>query len=468
MDILFLSSRLFLGENDGPDFINGGIIVTTEGKIRKILRGAGEVNSYVYTHESEAVFDFEDKVLMPGLIDVNVHISEPGRNDWEGFSCATKAAAAGGITTILDRPQYSVPFTTSLENLKCKVTTARGKLFVDVGFWGGLIDNNSKDIEKMVQSGVMGIQCSMCPLEDFPATSSEEIEKVLPLLDDHILAVHTELPLQKPINPNPLEPKMYKTFLDTRPESMEINAVKQICKIAENHTKTKFHIMNLSSSKTLTLMEASKKKGANISVETCPHYLFFNAESIPELRTEFKCLPPIRTSPNNDNLWEAIKTKQIDIISSNHCPCTNSAKCLSFGKNRGNFIDAFPGVSSLQFSLPAFWTKAREHGLGIRDVYRLLCANPAKLCGIDSFKGKIKEDYDADFCIWDPEVEFKVTPDINHSQNKPNPYMDMTLYGRVHATVVRGLHVYQLDEGFGQPLGKVVQRKSFKKIVKFC
>lgn len=249
---------------------------------------------------------------------------------------------------------------------------------------------------------------------------------------------------------------------------MEINAIKQICQLAENHKKTRFHIMNLSSSKAVPLIKSAKMNGANISVETCPHYLYFDAESVPNLRTEFKCLPPIRPNPNSENLWKAIKENQIDMISSNHCPCSNAAKCLSFGKNRGNFIDSFPGVSSLQFSLSAFWTKAKDHGLGIGDIYNLFCANPAKMCGIDSFKGKIEEGYDADFCIWDPEIEFRVTPDIIHSQNKPNPYMDLTLKGQVHATVVRGLHVYQIDEGFGQPLGKVIQRKSCKKIVKFC
>lgn len=247
-----------------------------------------------------------------------------------------------------------------------------------------------------------------------------------------------------------------------------MNAVKQICQLAENHIKTRFHIMNLSTSKALKMIEASKTNGANLSVETCPHYLYFNAETIPELRTELKCVPPIRPSPNSDNLWKAIKSGQIDIISSNHCPSTNAAKCLNFGKNRGNFINSFPGVSSLQFSLSVFWTKAKDHGLGIRDIYKLFCANPAKLCGIDSYKGKIRENYDADFCIWDPEVEFKVIPDLNNSRNKSNPYTDVILKGRVHATVVRGIHVYQVDEGFGQPLGKVIQRKSCKKVVKFC
>lgn len=249
---------------------------------------------------------------------------------------------------------------------------------------------------------------------------------------------------------------------------MEINAVREICLLAEQNIKTRFHIMNLSTSKAIPMIDASKRKGANLSVETCPHYLFFNAESIEELHTELKCVPPIRPVPNSDNLWKAIQLGQIDIISSNHCPSTNAAKCLSFGKNRGNFINSFPGISSLQFSLSAFWTKAKDHGLGIRDIYRLFCANPAKLCGIDSYKGKIRENFDADFCIWDPEVEFKVTPDLSHSQNKSSPYMEMTLKGRVHATVVRGLHVYQIDEGFGQPLGRVIQRKSCKKVVKFC
>lgn len=248
---------------------------------------------------------------------------------------------------------------------------------------------------------------------------------------------------------------------------METDGVKLMCKLAEANKKARIHFMNLSSSKTLPIIESAKNTNANISTETCPHYLYFNAESIPDLRTEFKCIPPIRERPNQDNLWRAVKDGGFDMITSNHCPSTNSAKCLSYGKNRGNFIDSFPGVSSLQFSLSAFWTKAQEQGLGIRDVYKLLCLNPAKMCGIDSFKGKIKEDYDADFCIWEPEVEFKVTADINHSQNKVTPYIDHKLKGLVHATVVRGLHVYQVDEGFGQPLGKVIQRKSCRKVVKF-
>lgn len=363
--------------------------------------------------------------------------------------------------------RYSIPSTTTLESLKSKISLARGKIYVDVGFWGGLVNDNSKEIEPMIQSGVIGINCSLFPLEDFSSTSKDSIEKVLSFLDDNILSVHSELPLQKPILPNQNEPKMYKTFLDTRPDSMEVNGVQQICQLAESNKKTKFHFMNLSSFKSLSIIEKSKTNGANISVETCPHYLYFDAESIPDLRTEFKCIPPIRSSSNKDSLWKAVKENKINIISSNHCPSTNSAKCLTYGKNRGNFISSFPGISSIQFSLSAFWTKAKEQGLGVRDVYRLLCLNPAKLCGVDSFKGKIKEEYDADFCIWDPDIEFKVTQDSNHSQNKISPYIDMNLKGQVHATVVRGLHVYQIDEGFGQPLGKVIQRKSCKKVVKF-
>lgn len=363
--------------------------------------------------------------------------------------------------------RYSIPSTTTLESLKSKISLARGKIYVDVGFWGGLVNDNSKEIEPMIQSGVIGINCSLFPLEDFSSTSKDSIEKVLSFLDDNILSVHSELPLQKPILPNQNEPKMYKTFLDTRPDSMEVNGVQQICQLAESNKKIKFHFMNLSSFKSLSIIEKSKTNGANISVETCPHYLYFDAESIPDLRTEFKCIPPIRSSSNKDSLWKAVKENKINIISSNHCPSTNSAKCLTYGKNRGNFISSFPGISSIQFSLSAFWTKAKEQGLGVRDVYRLLCLNPAKLCGVDSFKGKIKEEYDADFCIWDPDIEFKVTQDSNHSQNKTSPYIDMNLKGQVHATVVRGLHVYQIDEGFGQPLGKVIQRKSCKKVVKF-
>ncbi|XP_011178897.1 allantoinase [Zeugodacus cucurbitae] len=471
MDLLFLSKRIFLGTEQG--FLNGGIIVDTEGIIRKILRTAQEVNTYVYNTESEAVYDFGDKVLMPGLIDANVNVSEPGRKDWEGFVTATKAAAAGGFTTIIDRPTNTIPPTTSVAALKTKSGVARGKIYVDVGFWGGLVPENAKEAEPLLGAGVIGLQCTLSPTpapvgDAFPAINRKELEEVIEKLEDGtVVAFNAELPLKTHIAPDEEEPKKYESFSRTRPAEMEVNAVQLISQLATAYKGKHMHIMNVSSADVLPIVAQCKRAGANLTVETCPHYLTLCAEQIEDCHTEFKAQPPIRSKSNQPALWDALKNGCVDIIASNHSPATPGVKCLNYGRARGNFLNAWPGVSSLQLGLSVVWTHCQTQGLGMEHIYRLMCQNPAVLCGLSSFKSKIEEGYDADFCIWDPEEEFSVSADMLFSTNKATPYMDQRLRGVVHATVVRGLHVYQQYEGFGQPLGKVLLRKTTKKIVKF-
>uniref|UniRef100_A0A1A9W346 allantoinase n=1 Tax=Glossina brevipalpis TaxID=37001 RepID=A0A1A9W346_9MUSC len=471
MDLLFMSKRIYLGTKEG--FINGGIIVSEDGIIKKVMHTPQEVNSYLYNTESQAVFDFENMVLMPGLIDVNVHINEPGRKDWEGFSNATKAAAAGGFTTIIDRPTNAVPPTTSLAGLKAKISTARGKIFVDIGFWGGLIPENSQELLPLLRAGVMGLQCSLSrtaePVnKEFPAITTEQLNNILSKLDDDIvIAIHAESALPQPIAANENEPKCYESFLRTRPSRMEINAVQAITELALKHRKKHFHLLNLSSSEVLCLIKDSKEKGAQLTAETCPHYLSLAAEDIEDGHTEFKTQPPIRAKSNQPALWEAIKNGCLDIIASDHSPATAGPKCLTCGRSRGNFLNAWPGISSLQLGLSIVWTHCQRYGLGMQHIYKSMCENPALLCGLERFKGKIAEGYDADFCIWDPDEEFQVSPDMLQSANKSTPYANQRLRGVVHATVVRGLHVYQQYESFGQPLGKILLRKTSQKIVKF-
>ncbi|XP_055389741.1 uncharacterized protein LOC129618776 isoform X2 [Condylostylus longicornis] len=453
MDILFVSQKIFLGDNC-EDFIDGAILVTTEGKIRQILRNREQVNSFIYNNEPESVIDFKDKILMPGLVDINVNIFEPGRNDWEGFVTATKAAAAGGITTLFDMPIYNVPPTVSAETLKAKALIARGKCFVDVGLWGGITSSNVKnstEIENLARSGVIGLYCSLCPSQtnEFSEVKKSDIQSISNIVE------------------NSDEPKKYVTFLDTRPAFMEKAAVEIITALSVENKSIPIHILNLSCAETLPIIKECKSKGGKLTVETCPHYLIFDSESINDTQTEFKCFPPIRDKENKDKLWKAIASHEIDIISSNHSPTLPGLKCLTYGKTRGNFLKAWSGIASLQLGLSIFWTECRKYGLDIKDVYRLFCKNPTKLCGIGHVKGVIKEGYDADFCVWDPNEEFTVSKEDLFMQNKSTPYLNMRLKGVVYATVVRGLHVYERYSGFGQPLGRIILRRPTKQVVRF-
>ncbi|XP_017041922.1 allantoinase [Drosophila ficusphila] len=484
MDLLFLSRRIFLGDGSQNSLIHGGIIVDTEGIIRKVLRSPQEVNTYLYNTESESVYDFGDLVLMPGLIDPNVHINEPGRKDWEGFAAATKAAAAGGFTTIIDRPTNAAPPTVSVAGLKAKTSTARGKIYVDVGFWGGLIPGNGDQLAPLLNAGVIGLQCTLYgsapPVaQEFPAVNEAQLEEALVRLEkDHdegeaLIAVHAELPLPTEIPFDEEAPRAYGTFLATRPHEMETSATQLLCRVARRHPRRCIHILNASSGRCVPLVEECRRgEGAtgNLSMDTCPHYLSLASEEVPECGTEFKTWPPIRERSNQDALWAALKVGgAIRLIGSDHSPATPGARALTCGRGRGNFMKAWPGINSLQLSLPAIWTAANQRGsaLTIADVHRLMCQEPANLCGLSASKGRIAEGFDADFCVWSPEEEFTVGPELLFTATKATPYTGRRLRGVVHATVVRGLHVYQQFEGFGQPLGKVVLRRSGRKLVKF-
>ncbi|XP_017074214.1 allantoinase [Drosophila eugracilis] len=482
MDLLFLSRRIFLGEDSQNSLIHGGIIVDTEGIIRKVLRSPQEVNTYLYNTESESVYDFGDLVLMPGLIDPNVHINEPGRKDWEGFVTATKAAAAGGYTAIIDRPTNATPPTVSVAGLKAKTSTARGKIYVDVGFWGGLVPGNGDQLAPLLNAGVMGLQCTLygsaSPVsEEFPAVNEAQLEEALSRLDkdqdegEAVIAVHAELPPSIEIHPNEEAPREYGTFLATRPPDMEISATQMLCRLACRHPRRCIHIQNASSGDCLPLVEECRRQGGNLTLDTCPHYLALAAEDVPECGTEFKTWPPIRERRNQEKLWkEALKLGgAIRMIGSDHSPATPGARALTCGRGRGNFLKAWPGINSLQLSLPVVWTAANQRGfpLTIADIHRLMCQEPARLCGLSASKGRIAEGYDADFCVWSPEEEFTVGPELLYTATKATPYTGQRLRGVVHATVVRGLHVYQQFEGFGQPLGKVLLRRSGRKLVKF-
>lgn len=280
------------------------------------------------------------------------------------------------------------------------------------------------------------------------------------------------------MQPDEEQCKSYANFLRTRPADMELAAVQLICRLAQEHVEQRFHVLNLSCARALPQLQQCRSQGGQLTAETCPHYLALCAEQVPDCGTEYTTWPPIRERGNQAPLWRALLAASdvLQQIGSDHSAATPGARCLTYGRGRGNFMNAFPGIAALQLSLPVVWTRAQaqaqeeEQQIAFRlsDVHRLMCWQPAQLCGLSGFKGRIAEGYDADFCIWSPEEEFTVSPEQLHAAHKPTtPYAGQRLRGVVHATVVRGLHVYQQYEGFGQPLGKLLLRKSSRKLVKF-
>ncbi|XP_055523063.1 allantoinase [Wyeomyia smithii] len=474
MDSLFVSNRIFLNSKRYPDLFAGGILVSSvDGKVARIFTQPNDVLAYLVNHDAE-VHDFGDLVLMPGLIDSHVHINEPGRTEWEGFHTATKAAAAGGFTTICDMPLNSIPPTTTMANLRTKINAARGKIFVDVAFWGGVVPGNVDELQEMIYAGVVGFKCFLCPsgVEEFQHVAEEDVHLALQKMEGtgSVLAFHAEVECKSHQHNNKKSnPKKYETFLHTRPDEMESEAIDLVARLSQRYD-VPCHIVHLSAARALPSIRNARDNGARLTVETCHHYLSIAAEDIPDAHTEYKCCPPIRGKSNQEQLWQAVCDGDINMVVSDHSPSTPGMKLLNSGKNRGDFLKAWGGISSVQFGLPLFWTNCQRYGLGIPDVVKLLCTEPAKMCGIDRVKGRLEVGYDCDICVWDPEDWFTVTQDIIEFQNKANPYMDRKLRGVVHASFIRGSPVYKATHKFGAPKGNILLKKVSRrgsKVVKF-
>lgn len=442
-----------------PKGVIAGSVEVHDGRIISISMGG----SALETH-SVPVLNFENAVIMPGLIDVHVHLNEPGRTDWEGFETGTKAAAAGGLTTIIDMPLNSLPTTISKEAFEMKLHAAKDKLAIDVGFWGGLVPENafnSSALEELLTAGALGLKSFMCPsgINDFPMTDASHIKAALPILAKYRrpLLVHAEVPQpSEDIDFNLEERRKYLTYLNTRPPSWEKEAVQQLVDLAKDTTSggsaegAHIHIVHLSDSgDTLDLIKKGKDKGLSLSVETCPHYLAFSSEKIPDGDTRFKCAPPIRLEENRKHLWSALKGGDIDFLSSDHSPAPQELKLLE----EGDFLKAWGGISSLQLVLPITWTHGKENGVSLDLISQWWSTRPAKFAGLHS-KGSIDIGKDADFVVWDPETSFDVNEDfVIHHKHKITPYAGNRLYGRVIATFVRGQMVYHEGHHTSQPCG---------------
>jgi allantoinase len=396
------------------------------------------VSDYRDVDGGDDVTDAGDDIVMPGLVDTHVHVNEPGRTEWEGFESATRAAAAGGVTTILDMPLNAIPATTSVDALRVKRKAARGTAVVNVEFIGGVVPGNIGQIEPLASAGVRAFKCFLAPsgVDEFPAVNEDELRAALPVLarTGLPLMVHAEDPaclLSSPTDGS----RSYAQYLASRPAAAERSAIAMLIRLLDA-CPTPVHIVHLSSASSLELVRPARARGLPITVETCPHYLSFAAEEIPDGATEYKCAPPIRDVRERDDLWHALDTGDIDLIASDHSPCPPAMK-----ESRGDFFAAWGGIASLQLSLPAVWTGARARGFSPERLVRWMSAAPAQLAGL-SRKGALVPGNDADVVIWDPDASFVVDPSALRHRHHITPYAGRKLFGIVRATYVGGHRVF--------------------------
>ncbi|GAA1947753.1 allantoinase AllB [Kitasatospora viridis] len=402
------------------------------------------------------VTDLGDTALLPGLVDTHVHVNEPGRTEWEGFATGTRAAAAGGVTTIIDMPLNSIPPTTTVANLATKRAVAQGQAWVDLGFWGGAIPGNTGDLEGLHREGVFGFKSFLAPsgVDEFPHVEAADLEAALAEQArlGALAIIHAEDP--KVLEAAPQVPGAhYRDFLNSRPDDAEYAAVAHLLDTARR-TGARVHILHVSSAAVLPLLAQARADGVQVTAETCPHYLTLAAEEVPDGDTAFKCCPPIRDESNRDKLWAALAAGEFAAIVSDHSPSTPDLKLLRRDGGSGDFAKAWGGIASLQLGLPAIWTEARRRGHALADVVRWMSQGPAELVGLTGTKGAIAVGCDADLVAFDPDAEFTVDPGGLHHRNPVTPYAGRMLTGAVRTTWLRG-RVVDVD---GEPFGAQLSR----------
>ncbi|HJO03623.1 MAG TPA: allantoinase AllB [Acidobacteriota bacterium] len=443
LDSVFSSSRVALP---------GGVQAADVGMRNGLIAAVADAGSLT----AAQVHDLDDLYLLPGLVDPHVHVNEPGRAHWEGFETASMAAAAGGVTTLVDMPLNSSPVTTTVRALRAKVESAAGKCSVDYGFWGGLVPGNHDHLGDLLDAGARGLKCFLCPsgLDDFPALPEADLA---PATDSLVqrgkpLLVHAE-------GPGVLEhaaavcgladsPRSYGRYLASRPEEAERTSIERLIALSDQ-TRCHTHVVHLSAASCLPLLAAARRDGTPITVETCPHYLTLAAEDVVDGATQFKCAPPIRSKANSAALWRALDEGTIDLIASDHSPCPTELRCL----DSGDFCSAWGGIAGLQLGLALVWTEAHERGYGIDRVRAWMCTEPARLAGIERRKGSIAEGLDADLVVFDPDATSRVDPAALLHRHPDTPYAGTELRGRVIATFLRGRCVYdngKIDGAHGQ------------------
>ena len=432
-----------------PDGIGAAAILVEVERIQAVV-SPDQVSDHYKIH------DFGDAAILPGLVDSHVHINDPGRADWEGFETATRAAAAGGYTLLVDMPLNCLPATTTVAGLQAKRAASHGKCRVDWAAWGGVVHDNQSDIEALAAEGVPGFKCFLIDpgIDGFTLVAEHQLRLALP----HVartglpLLVHAELagPIDRATDALAnADWSRYSTYLQSRPDEAELAAIRLMLSLCCEYG-FRLHIVHLSSSLALPELRAARAEGLPVSVETCPHYLHLSAETIANGGTLSKCAPPIRGRENREKLWQGLKDGTIDFVVTDHSPCPPVMKRLQ----KGNFRTAWGGIASLSVALPLMWTEANERGFTLLDLAHWMAAGPARLAGCDTRKGRIAAGYDADLVIFEPGREFVVTEDRLHYRHEVSPYLGETLRGVVKATYLRGNLVFSEGAFPGEAAGR--------------
>ena len=432
-----------------PDGVTAAAVHIAEGRV-------SAVTAFDALPAGVPLRDAGDLAVMPGVVDTHVHVNEPGRTEWEGFETATRAAAAGGVTTIVDMPLNSIPATTTVAALDAKRSAAQGRIAVDVAFWGGVIPGSAPHQPGLCDAGVRGFKCFLVPsgVDEFPASGEVELRAALPILAARNvpLLVHAELsgPIERAVTRLAGEDvRCHDSWMQSRPPGAELAAIELLIRLAREF-RARIHIVHVSAAESIPLIRAARGEGLRITAETCPHYLTFASEDVPLGATEFKCAPPIRRAANREALWTALLDGELDLVASDHSPCPPEMKC----RDTGDFTHAWGGVASLETSLAAVWTglsarTTEQHGSTrpnkgrLEQLARIMCAAPAQLAGLSDRKGTLSVGADADFVIWDPDAQFTVVPERLQQRHKLTPYAGMSLRGVVDSTYLRGRAVYE-------------------------
>jgi allantoinase len=435
-----------------PDRI-GPAAILVEGERVHAVVSLDQAHSY-----TDQVQDFGEAAILPGLVDSHVHINDPGRTEWEGFETATRAAAAGGYSILVDMPLNCLPATTTVAAVEAKRKAAYGRCHVDWGMWGGVARDNQKDLESLAEAGVLGFKCFLIDpgIDGFTMVTEEQLRSALP----HIartglpLLVHAELPgpiAQATEAVSKADWGHYSTYLQSRPDEAELAAIRLMTALCREYG-FRLHIVHLATWQALEELRAARSEGLPITVETCPHYLHICAEKIGDGFTLGKCAPPIRNRENREKLWDGLRDGIIDMVVTDHSPCPPAMK----RQKEGNFRDAWGGIASLSLALPLIWTEARSRGFTLLDLARWMASAPARLAGCDERKGRLAAGWDADFVVFDPDGEFVVAKERLHYRHPISPYIGETLRGVVRETYLRGRCVFAEGTFPGNACGREI------------